>query len=55
MSEPERTYRMNEATGEWELVPAREPIIKSWWSLFMVAGFLVIAFGLKAIFYFAMH
>lgn len=55
MSEPERTYRMNEVTGEWEVVPRREPFIKSWWSLAAFLGFVGLVLGLRVIFTLTMH
>jgi hypothetical protein len=37
MTEKPKTYRQDPATGEWEQVPEREPIIANWDALWIFA------------------
>ena len=45
-----KTYRQNEATGEWEQVPKREPVIASWDALWIFAVTIIAAFSVSVIF-----
>jgi len=45
MTEKKPTYRQNKATGEWERIPEREPIIASGEALFVFSVTVALIFG----------